>query len=74
MNPTDEQILEEINENGRSTPKLLAELLDKHPQYIRDRIEILVAKNELVNVGYGLYDTPAQAANYDSQTPAGDEE
>jgi hypothetical protein len=64
LNPTDKDILEEIEDHGRATPKLLAKVLNKNKQYIVDRLEVIVARNELVKVETGVYDVPEQAEEY----------
>jgi DNA-binding Lrp family transcriptional regulator len=63
-NPTDEDILNEIEENGRATVRLLADVLDKSRHYIQDRVERLQSHDMVIKVAPSVYDTPEQAENY----------
>lgn len=78
LNPTDDDIIDEIEANGRASAALLADVLEKNRHYVQDRIERLCSHDELVKVAPALYDTPEQAieytdVDYDTPTPAGDD-
>lgn len=62
--PTDEDILSEIDENGRVTVSLLARIIDKNEQHVRDRVRRLVEHRVLVQVAPHLYDRPQSALEY----------
>ncbi|WP_083866580.1 winged helix-turn-helix transcriptional regulator [Natronococcus occultus] len=61
---TDEKIITEIRSNGRATVSLIADIIDRHDQHVRERVQRLEEHGVLVNVAPYLYDTPEQAQEY----------
>jgi DNA-binding Lrp family transcriptional regulator len=64
LSPTDEEILEEIDANGRATVALIARVIGKSEQHVRDRVRRLVEHDVLVTVAPHLYDRPESAREY----------
>ena len=55
MKPTDDLILELLEEEGQYPPKIIAEKIDKHPKYVGKRCRELRDHDLLRNLGRGLY-------------------
>lgn len=55
MKPTDDLILELLEEEGQYPPKIIAEKIDKHPKYVGNRCRALRDHDLLRNLGRGLY-------------------
>jgi predicted transcriptional regulator len=55
MKPTDDLILELLEEEGQYNPKIIAEKIGKHPKYVGERCRKLRDYNLLRNLGRGLY-------------------
>lgn len=64
LNPTDEDIIDEITSHGRASVQLLADVTGKNKTYIGDRVRRMREHGMLVEVAPRLYDTPDQAAEY----------
>ncbi|WP_096391457.1 winged helix-turn-helix domain-containing protein [Halopenitus persicus] len=64
LSPTDEAILDEIDAHGRATTTLIARVIDKNEQHVRDRVKRLVEHGVLMTVAPHLYDRPEAARDY----------
>lgn len=64
MNPVDDLILEYLEEEGQHSPKILAENLKKHPNYIGARCRLLRDHGLLRNLGRGLYQITEEGKQY----------
>lgn len=64
LNDVDQAALDEIEDHGRATTGLLADIIDKSQPYISKRVTRLREHGVLVEVASGLYDTPEQAEEY----------
>lgn len=62
--PTDEAILDEIDANGRATVALIARVIDRNEQHVRDRVRRMVEHDVLMEVSPALYDRPESAEDY----------
>lgn len=67
LNDVDEQILEEIRENGRATAGLLDKTIDKTRVYISQRIKRLREHDILIEVAPNLYDLGERQAEYEDR-------
>ena len=64
INEVDHAILNEIEDHGRATSGLLADIIDKSQPYVSKRVTRLREHGVLVEVASGLYDTPEAASEY----------
>jgi hypothetical protein len=64
MKPTDDLILELLEEEGQYPPKIIAEKIEKHPKYIGNRCRELRDHGLLRNLGRGLYQITELGEDY----------
>lgn len=64
MKPTDDLILELLEEEGQYPPKIIAEKIDKHPKYVGTRCRELRDHGLLRNLGRGLYQITDDGERY----------
>lgn len=64
LNDVDQAVLDEIEDHGRATTGLLADIIDKSQPYVSKRVTRLREHGVLVEVASGLYDFPERAVEY----------
>lgn len=55
MNPADERILEYLRDEGMGTPKMIADRLDKHNNYMGERLRELTDRGLVERPSRGVY-------------------
>lgn len=65
LNDTDEAIKNEIKENGRATVSLLAKIIPKSEQYIRERVRRMREHGILIEIAPRLYDIADRKPQYE---------
>ena len=55
MNPVDNRILEFLATEGASSPKIVADDLGNHPEYVGDRLRTLTEYGLVDRPGRGIY-------------------
>lgn len=64
MKPTDDLILELLEEEGQFPPKLISDKIDRHQTYVNTRCIELRDYGLLRNIGQGIYQITEEGEKY----------
>lgn len=64
MNPVDDRVLEFLSEEGASSPKIVADGLGNHPEYVGERLRTLTEYGLVDRPGRGIYRITEQGEGY----------